>query len=274
MTSALRGEGELAQKQTIVLMGCSSVSEKGGGPKVPNFCGCHMWTAPYQSSFLLQYWFLAIQDPMTELYKSINSSSAKHKIIHQLIYSEKHFTSFNTILSGYLDKDTDVLMETNAPRTWFLFTVPFVATVVRHHLCIYDVRKFFTIINPPILALILNILFLEKYTFTWGEASLVFLLYPSIQESSKNAQNSHSWANLKHCPRMSVGKATIRPEHIWLKSMPYWWIWSKKFENITRVLEDSIVKVVWTCISASQGLVKGLCRGLRLASLHYITPQS
>ena len=118
-------------------------------------------------------------------------------------------------------------------------------------LSIYDVRKFFTIINPPILALILNILFLEKYTFTWGEASLVFLLYPSIQESSKNAQNSHSWANLKHCPRMSVGKATIRPEHIWLKSMPYWWIWWKKFENITRVLEDSIVKVVWTCISAS-----------------------
>ena len=72
---------------------------------------------------------------------------------------------------------------------------------------------------------------------------------------------------------MSVGKATIRPEHIWLKSMPYWWIWSKKFENITRVLEDSIVKVVWTCISASQGLVKGLCRSLRLDFLHYITPQ-
>ena len=31
MTSALRWEGELAQKQTIVLMGCSSVSEKGEG---------------------------------------------------------------------------------------------------------------------------------------------------------------------------------------------------------------------------------------------------
>ena len=160
-----------------------------------------MWTAPYQSSFLLQYWFLAIQDPMTELYKSINSSSAKHKIIHQLIYSEKHFTSFNTILSGYLDKDTDVLMETNAPRTWFLFTVPFVATVVRH-LYIYMTSANFShlLTLPPLhlaLALILNILFLKKYSFTWGEASLVFLLYPSIQESSKNAQNSHSWANLK-----------------------------------------------------------------------------
>ena len=39
----LRGEG-LAQKQTIVLIGCLSVTvTRGRSPKYHNFCGCHKW---------------------------------------------------------------------------------------------------------------------------------------------------------------------------------------------------------------------------------------
>ena len=137
---------------------------------------------------------------MTELYKSINSSSAKHKIIHQLTYCEKHFTSFNTILSGYLDKDTDVLMETNAPRTWFLFTVPFVATVVRHHLYIHDVLNFFTIINPPPSAFGTSTHF--RYPISQeihfylrrSKSSIPVFNLPSskVQKMPKILQNSHS----------------------------------------------------------------------------------
>ena len=96
----------------------------------------------------------------------------------------------------------------------------------------------------------------------------------SLKKQSKGLFAKEELIDTTHYPRVSARKATIRPEHIRLKSMPYWWIWWKKFENITRVLEDSIVKVVWLCISDSQGLVKGLDRGFRLASLHVITPQS
>ena len=76
-----------------------------------------------------------------------------------------------------------------------------------------------------------------------------------------------------HCPRVSARKATIRPDLISFASLPFWWIWWKKFENITRVLEDSKTKVAWLCISDSEGLVKGLYGGILLASLHEITQQ-
>ena len=76
--------------------------------------------------------FLSMQDPMAELHKTINGSTAQHMIFHPSIYSERHLSSFNTILSGYTeDILKDVIIEMKVPRTWFLFSVPFVASAVK-----------------------------------------------------------------------------------------------------------------------------------------------
>ena len=61
-----------------------------------------------------------------------------------------------------------------------------------------------------------------------------------------------------YCSLPTARKATIRPDHIKLKSLPFWWIWWQMFENITWALEDTITKVLPDCIFDSQGLVKGL----------------
>ena len=68
---------------------------------------------------------------MTELHRTINGSTVQHMTFHPLIYSERHIASINTILSGYTeDILKDVIIEMKVPRTWFLFSVPFVASAV------------------------------------------------------------------------------------------------------------------------------------------------
>ena len=80
---------------------------------------------------VLGSFFFTPQDPMAELHNTIYASIYQHMIFHPLIYSERHLASFNTILSGYTeDIRKDVVIEMKVPRTWFLFSVPFVASVV------------------------------------------------------------------------------------------------------------------------------------------------
>ena len=77
-----------------------------------------------------------------------------------------------------------------------------------------------------------------------------------------------------HCRMLGVQNVPVRTKHIGIICMKSASSGYVKIINWPRVLEDSIVKVVRTHISDSKGLVKGLDRGFRLASLHVITPQS
>ena len=73
---------------------------------------------------------------------------------------------------------------------------------------------------------------------------------------------------------LALKNVTVKTNDIRLKPMHYWSISWKKFDMFTRVLEVSIVKVAWYCISNSKGLVKRGNRGFRcgkfgFAPLHH-----
>ena len=73
---------------------------------------------------------------------------------------------------------------------------------------------------------------------------------------------SYFWLG-KHCRFLGVQKVPVWSDYNLIISVKLATISCIKFFNWPRVLEDSVIKVAWICISAPQGLVQMANRGFR-----------